>query len=96
MFQVFGSFKSLGLKLRHETSKKVTDVRCYLRKASKENFVFDLKLRQRSHLLTVLFQITDVIATEVLLTEFGKGSILLELFDTLIDKSLEFLTLLII
>lgn len=96
MFQVFGSFKSLGLKLSHKTSKKVTDVRCYLKKSSKENFVFDLKLRQQSHLLTVLFQITDVIATEVLLTEFGKGSILLELFDTLIDKSLEFLTLLII
>jgi hypothetical protein len=95
-FQVFGSFKSLGLKLSHETSKKVIDVRCYLRKSSKENFVFDLKLRQQSHLLTVLFQITDVIATEVFLTEFGKGSILLELFDTLIDKSLEFLTLLII
>lgn len=95
-FQVFGSFKSLGLKLSHGTAKKVTDVRCYLRKSSKENFVFDLKLRQQSHLLTILFQITDVIATEVFLTEFGKGSILLELFDTLIDKSLEFLTLLII
>ena len=95
-FQVFGSFESLGLKLSHGTSKKVTDVRCYLRKSSKENFVFDLKLRQQSQLLTVLFQITDVIATEVFLTEFGKGSILLELFDTLINKGLEFLTLLII
>ena len=95
-FQVFGSFETLGSKLSHGTSKKVADVCHHLRKASKENFVFDLKLRQRSHLLTVLFQITDVIATEVLLTEFGKGSILLELFDTLIDKSLEFLTLLII
>ena len=95
-FQVFGSFETLGSKLSHGTSKKFADVRCYLRKSSKENFVFDLKLRQQSQLLTVLFQITDVIATEVFLAEFGKGSILLELFDTLIDKSLEFLTLLII
>ena len=95
-FQVFGSFESLGLKLSHGTSKKVTDVCCYLRKSSKENFVFDLKLRQQSQLLTVLFQMTDVVATEVFLTEFGKGSILLKLFDTLINKSLEFLTLLII
>ena len=95
-FQVFGSFESLGLKLSHGTSNKVTDVRCYLRKSSKENFVFDLKLKQQSHLLTILFQITDVIATEVFLAEFDKGSILLKFFDTFIDKSLEFLTLLII
>ena len=95
-FQVFGSFETLGSKLSHGTSKKVADVCHHLRKASKESFVFNPKLRQQSQLLTVLFQITDVIATEVFLAEFGKGSILLKLFDTLINKCLEFLTLLII
>ena len=95
-FQVFGSFESLGSKLSHGTSKKVADVCHHLRKASKESFVFNPKLRQQSQLLTVLFQITNVIVTEVFLAEFGKGSILLELFDTLINKGLEFLTLLII
>ena len=95
-FQVFGSFETLGSKLSHGTSKKVADVCHHLRKASKESFVFNPKLRQQSQLLTVLFQITNVIVTEVFLAEFGKGSILLELFDTLINKSLEFLTLLII
>ena len=85
-----------GSKLSHGTSQKVADVRHHLRKASKESFVFNSKLRQQSQLLTVLFQITDVIATEVFLAEFGKGSILLKLFDTLINKGLEFLTLLII
>lgn len=94
-FQVFGSFETLGSKLSHGASTKVADVRHHLRKASKESFVLNPKLRQQSQLLTVLFQITDVIATEVFLAEFGKGSILLKLFDTLIDKSLEFLTLLI-
>ena len=95
-FQVFGSFETLGSKLSHGTSKKVADVCHHLRKASKESFVFNPQLRWQSQLLTVLFQITDVIATEVFLAEFGKGSILLKLFDTLINKSLEFLTLLII
>ena len=95
-FQVFGSFETLGSKLSHGTSKKVADVCHHLRKASKEIFVLNPKLRQQSQLLTVLFQITDVIATEVFLAEFGKGSILLKLFDTLINKCLEFLTLLII
>lgn len=95
-FQVFGSFETLGSKLSHGASTKVADVRHHLRKASKESFVFNPKLRQQSQLLTVLFQITDVIATEIFLAEFGKGSILLKLFDTFIDKSLEFLTLLII
>ena len=90
-FQVFGSFETLGSKLSHGTSKKVADVCHHLRKASKESFVFNPKLRQQSQLLTVLFQIT-----EVFLAEFGKGSILLKLFDTLINKCLEFLTLLII
>ena len=92
----FGIFETLGSKLSLGTSKKFADVRHHLRKASKESFVLNPKLRQQSQLLTVLFQITDVIATEVFLAEFGKGSILLKLFDTLIDKSLEFLTLLII
>ena len=95
-FQVFGSFETLGSKLSHGTSKKVADVCHHLRKASKESFVLNPKLRQQSQLLTVLFQITNVIATEVFLAEFSKGSILLELFDTLINKGLEFLTLLII
>ena len=95
-FQVFGSFETLGSKLSYGTSKKVADVCHHLRKASKESFVFNPKLRQQSQLLTVLFQITNVIVTEVFLAEFGKGSILLELFDTLINKGLEFLTLLII
>ena len=95
-FQVFGSFETLGSKLSHGTSKKVADVCHHLRKASKESFVFNPKLRQQSQLLTVLFQITDVVATEIFLAEFSKGSILLELFDTLINKGLEFLTLLII
>ena len=95
-FQVFGSFETLGSKLSHGTSKKVADVCHHLRKASKESFVFNPKLRQQSQLLTVLFQITDVITTEVFLAEFDKCSILLELFDTFIDKSLEVLTLLII
>ena len=95
-FQVFGSFETLGSKLSHGTSKKVADVRHHLRKASKESFGFNPKLRWQPQRSTVLFQITDVIATEVFLAEFGEGSILLELFDTLIDKSLEFLTLLII
>ena len=94
--QGFGSFETLDSKLRHGTSLKFADVRHHLRKASKESFVFNPKLRQQSQLLTVLFQITDVIATEVFLAEFGKGSILLKLFDTFIDKGLEFLTLLII
>ena len=92
-FQVFGSFETLGSKLSHGASTKVADVRHHLRKASKESFVFNPQLRWQSQLL---FQITDVIATEVFLAEFGKGSILLKLFDTFIDKSLEFLTLLII
>ena len=96
MFQEVGSFETLGSKLSLGTSKKVADVRHHLRKASKESFVFNPKLRQQSQLLTVLFQITNVIVTEVFLAEFGKGSILLELFDTLINKGLEFLTLLII
>ena len=96
LFLALGSFETLGSKLSHGTSKKVADVRHHLRKASKESFVFNPKLRQQSHLLTILFQITDVIATEVFLAEFGKGSILLKLFDTLINKGLEFLTLLII
>ena len=95
-FQVFGSFETLGSKLSHGTSKKIADVRHHLRKASKESFVFNPNLRWQPQRSTVLFQITDVIATEVFLAEFGKGSILLELFDTLIDKGLEFLTLLII
>ena len=95
-FQVFGSFETLGSKLSHGTSKKVADVCHHLRKASKESFVFNPKLRWQPQPSSVLFQITDVIATEVFLTEFGKGSILLELFDTLINKGLEFLTLLII
>ena len=95
-FQVFGSFETLGSKLSHGTSKKVADVRHHLRKASKESFVFNPQLRWQPQPSTVLFQITDVIATEVFLAEFGKGSILLKLFDTLINKSLEFLTLLII
>lgn len=95
-FQVFGSFETLGSKLSHGTSKKVADVRHHLRKASKESFVFNPQPRWQSQLLTVLFQITDVIVTEIFLAEFGKGSILLKLFDTLINKSLEFLTLLII
>ena len=96
LFLALGSFETLGSKLSHGTSKKVADVCHHLRKASKESFVFNPKLRQQSQLLTVLFQITDVIATEVFLAEFGKGSILLKLFDTFIDKGLEFLTLLII
>ena len=95
-FQVFGSFETLGSKLSHGTSKKIADVHHHSKKVSKENCVFNPKLRQQSQLLTVLFQITDVIATEVFLAEFGKGSILLKLFDTFIDKGLEFLTLLII
>ena len=95
-FQVFGSFETLGSKLSHGTSKKVADVCHHLRKASKESFVFNPQLRWQPQPSSVLFQITDVIATEVFLAEFGKGSILLKLFDTLIDKSLEFLTLLII
>ena len=95
-FQELGIFETLGSKISHGTSKKVADVCHHLRKASKESFVFNPKLRQQSQLLTVLFQITDVIATEVFLAEFGKGSILLKLFDTFIDKGLEFLTLLII
>ena len=95
-FQVFGSFETLGSKLSHGTSKKVADVRHHLRKASKESFVFNPQLRWQPQPSSVLFQITDVIATEVFLAEFGKGSILLKLFDTLINKSLEFLTLLII
>ena len=95
-FQVFGSFETLGSKISHGTSKKVADVRHHLRKASKESFVFNPQLRWQSQLLTVLFQITDVIVTEIFLAEFGKGSILLKFFDTFIDKSLEFLTLLII
>ena len=95
-FQVFGSFETLGSKLSHGTSKKVADVCHHLRKASKESFVFNPKLRWQPQPSSVLFQITDVIATEVFLAEFSKGSILLELFDTLIDKGLEFLTLLII
>ena len=95
-FQVFGSFETLGSKLSHGASKKVADVRYHLRKASKESFVLNPKLRWQPQPSSVLFQITDVIATEVFLTEFGKGSILLELFDTLINKGLEFLTLLII
>ena len=95
-FQVFGSFETLGSKLSHGTSKKVADVRHHLRKASKESFVFNPQLRWQPQPSSVLFQITDVIATEVFLTEFGKGSILLKLFDTLINKGLEFLTLLII
>ena len=95
-FQVFGSFETLGSKLSHGASTKVADVRHHLRKASKESFVLNPKLRQQSQLLTVLFQITDVIATEIFLAEFGKGSILLELFDTFVGKGSEFLTLLII
>ena len=95
-FQVFGSFETLGSKLSHRTSKKVADVCHHLRKASKESFVFNPKLRWQPQPSSVLFQITDVIATEVFLAEFGKGSILLKLFDTLINKGLEFLTLLII
>ena len=95
-FQVFGSFETLGSKLSHGTSKKVADVCHHLRKASKESFVFNPKLRWQPQPSSVLFQITDVIPTEVFLAEFSKGSILLELFDTLIDKGLEFLTLLII
>ncbi len=95
-FQVFGSFETLGSKLSHGTSKKVADVRHHLRKASKESFVFNPQLRWQPQPSSVLFQITDVIATEVFLAEFGKGSILLKLFDTLINKGLEFLTLLII
>ena len=95
-FQVFGSFETLGSKLSHGTSKKVADVRHHLRKASKESIVFNPQLRWQPEPSSVLFQITDVIATEVFLAEFGKGSILLKLFDTLINKCLEFLTLLII
>ena len=95
-FQVFGSFETLGSKLSHGTSKKVADVRHHLRKASKESFVYNPQLRWQPQPSSVLFQITDVIATEVFLAEFGKGSILLKLFDTLINKGLEFLTLLII
>ena len=95
-FQVLGSFETLGSKLSHGTSKKVADVRHHLRKASKESFVFNPQLRWQPQPSSVLFQITDVIATEVFLAEFGKGSILLKLFDTLINKGLEFLTLLII
>ena len=95
-FQVFGSFETLGSKLSHGTSKKVADVRHHLRKASKESIVFNPQLRWQPEPSSVLFQITDVIATEVFLAEFGKGSILLKLFDTLINKGLEFLTLLII
>ena len=95
-FQVFGSFETLGSKLSHGTSKKVADVRHHLRKASKESIVFNPQLRWQPEPSSVLFQITDVIATEVFLAEFCKGSILLKLFDTFIDKGLEFLTLLII
>ena len=95
-FQVFGSFETLGSKLSHGTSSKFADVRTHLRKASKESFVFNPQLRWQPQPSSVLFQITDVIATEVFLAEFGKGSILLKLFDTLINKGLEFLTLLII
>ena len=95
-FQVFGSFETLGSKLSHGTSKKVADVRHHLRKASKERLVFNPHLRSQPQPSSDLFQITDVIATEVFPAEFGKGSILLKLFDTLINKGLEFLTLLII
>ena len=94
--QGFGSFETLDSKLSHGTSLKFADVRHHLRKASKESFVFNPKLRWQPQPSSVLFQITDVIATEVFLAEFGKGSILLKLFDTFIDKGLEFLTLLII
>ena len=96
LFLALGSFETLGSKLSHGTSKKVADVRHHLRKASKESFVFNPQLRCQPQPSSVLFQITDVIATEVFLAEFGKGSILLKLFDTLINKGLEFLTLLII
>ena len=94
-FQVFGSFETLGSKLSHGASTKVADVRHHLRKASKESFVLNPKLRQQSQLLTVLFQITDVIATALFLADFGKGSNLLNLYDTLINTCPEFLTLLI-